>query len=62
MIRSLIMKFRRLLLELDIEGYEDSLAHIEKQRVNDAKAEQIIQQQLSEARRRLLLMIMEGGQ
>lgn len=62
MIRTLIMKWRKLLLELDIEGYEKSLAHIEKQRINDNQAEQIIQQHLSETRRKLLLMIMEGGQ
>lgn len=62
MFRMLIMKWRKLLLELDIEGYKSSLAHLEKLRINDRVAKSAIEQQLSEARRKLLLMIMEGGQ
>lgn len=62
MIKIIICKIHRLLLSLKIEGWENDLASIEKQRINDRNTEQIIQEKLAHARRRLLLMIMEGDQ
>ena len=50
----MLNKFKRLILEIDIAGWERDLESIAKQRKDDLETEKIITHELAKARRRLV--------